>query len=770
MGNEKKIANKNVSLEEYQEWEESKKVKSNPNPNNENVIEANEISIIDYAKKNALQIRSETQERAEIIDPVTNQTIYVNKKDNTWHGKDMDEQEEGGKMIRFYLKVNRIYPKSQAEYIGNINKLFEEKHKYMTYEEYNKEYRQQAVSGEKEEQSTMEKRERKSKHAETMLANQVSIMDFAKKNNFVISYEDDKIAKIQDVVSEEDITVFKGNNTWSVPENGKTTGGRTIRFVARMQEMTNNAASDMLVENRAKYCSSQEYNEEYGRQHGLQVGPKVEPAKKEQNDVVKQEINDNADSKERKTEEKTTKNVSQEKRVTSPSKSVEKAETEKIVITDHQNEIPMPTHYSKLQIAEILAGTKRGLDIKVFDKIELRPEQMRELRVALEKDINLSRFAFKQVPADYIKEVRLAAQDGLDIKVFNLKKKECVYSAEQAREIRLGLKAGLSQEQMKVFARKDLKPDVMRELRLGLQDGLNVMTDFNNGLFTAKDIHTVRMHLMVKQFIESLKQKMSMLFEQVREAIRNSIEKRNPEMKAQEIVEETDMQIKDTVKYLYEAIEESISERNVEEKKEILAEVFQKVVAMGNAIEEIYPEQDKGDAYKDAASHVGDTIQQNALKSKAMEVLKNDYAEKFAESEQQHNFQVVEITEKLMNEPELSAEQKKGVLMANLNYEFSESAIDSLMEHMLPNINPIRMYGVLEKPRELDNASIFVVSENAQLDAIKAGMTMQEYIENMKKINPQFKDVYIVNEHGQRIQAEQKIVEKELVEEFEMEQ
>lgn len=650
----KEISSDDISLEERNQWEKMKEHEgeSIPNPENENVLNANNISIVDYARKNGLKILDESAKFAKIRDPATGTEITVNKESNSWKGKDLDGNEEHGRVVRFCAKVNRIYPQSQREWIAFIGKLNSEKEQYKSSEQYNEEYQADV----RKPETVQNKREKREEHPETMLANQVSIMDFAKQNHYVITHEDDKIARIQDLITEGEITVFKENNTWSIPENGTTTGGRTIRFVARMQEMTSNAASDMLVENRAKYCSSKEYNEEYAKQHSKPVETKNEQA------VQK----DGAVAQKRGTQTK---------------------------VQEETEEIPLPTHFSKVQRAEILAGVKRGLDIKVYDKIELTADQMRELRLGLEKDVNLSKFAFRQVPAEYIKEVRLAAQDNLDIKVFAMKNEECIYTAAQAREIRLGLKAGLEPEQMKIFVRKDLKLDVMRELRLGLQDGLEVMANFNNGLYSAKDIHIVRMHLMVKQFIESLKQKMSMLFEQVREAIRGNIEKQRPEMSKEEVLEETDLQIKDIVKDLYESIEEAISEKNIEDKKEILAGVFQKVVAIGNAIEEIYPDKEKGEAFQEAASQAEDTIQQNALKNKALEALKTDYAEKFAESEQQHNLQIVEITEKLMNEP-LSAEQKKEILMENLNYEMSEEAIKSIMEHTIQssvsNVNEYR--------------------------------------------------------------------------------
>lgn len=504
-----------------------------------------------------------------------------------------------------------------------------------------------------------DKAKEREEHPETLLANQVSILDFARKNNFVITYEDNKIAKIQDVVSEEDITVFKGNNTWSVPENGNTTGGRTIRFVARMQEMTNNAASDMLVENWAKYKSSKEYNDEYAKQHSKQVEEKSESIVQKEEAVKKQE-------------------GSQEK------------------VQEEENDNSLPARFSKQQAAEIIAGAKRGLDIKVYDKIELSPVQMREIRIGLENDVNLSKFAYKQVSADYMREVRLAAQDGLDLKAFALKKKECVYNAEQAREIRLGLKFGLNQEQIKVFAKKNLEPDVMREIRLGLQEGLDSMSDFNSGLYTAKDIHTVRMHLLVKQFIQSLKQKISILFEQVKKAIESNLQKQKPDMSAKEVTEETELQIKDTVKDLYEAIEESIAEKTIEDKKEILAGVFEKVVAIGNAIEQIYPDKEKAEAFHDAASQVVKTINDNTSKERTLNALKVDYAERFSENEQKHNVKIVEIAEELMNEP-ITEEQKKEILMNNLNYEIGEAYIEILMEHIPHTVLPDSVQPVQEK-------------------------------------------------------------------------
>lgn len=483
----------------------------------------------------------------------------------------------------------------------------------------------------------------KAEHPETILANEVSIMDFARKNNFVINYEDNKIAKIQDILTDGEITVFKENNTWSVNEDGKKSGGRTIRFVSRMLEMEGTAAIDFLVVNRTKYKTSDEYN----KQHEQINQPKETESQPDET------VKEGAKSPEQNTNE-----------------SAKDAPV-----------VDVKPRYSKEQLAEIIMGTKRGLDIKVYDNVELTHLQMHELRLGLENGVNLSKFALKNVPHEYIKEVRLAAQDNLDLKPFALRKKECIYSAAQAKEIRLGMRAQLSKEQMKVYMNPELNPDVMRELRLGLQDGFE-MKGFDNGVYTAKDIHTVRMHMMVKRILENIKQKFTLLFEQIHDAIQQHIQKEHPQLTHTEVGAETDFLVKDVVKEIYENIEDRISEKNLETKKEILAGVFQKVVAIGNAIEEIYPEQDKVTTLEQAVDKVNEAIQEKSMSEKALDALKTDYIEKFNQNELNYNAEVADLSQQVMNENNLTSEQKKELLQETVGKQLGEDLLEKIMEYI----------------------------------------------------------------------------------------
>lgn len=632
---EKVIERTGVTSEEYAAWEKMKKQQQEdkhiPDPSQENVESANEISIVDYARKNGLKILSESVKTAKIEDPATKKEIKVNKVKNTWSGFDLDGEREGGRLIRFYTKVNRIYPSSNEEWIGHIQKLCEEKNKYKTNEEYNKEYKDIP----NKEPDVVEKRKKRSRQPETVLANSISIMDIAKKQNYEILSEDDKIAKIKDVQTDGVLTVRKDTNKWTGRDaDGRFISGKTIRFVARMKGIEEISARDSLLENRAKYITSEEYNESY---KASQDTEREKEALKEKPEI-----------KEEKAAENNTGN----------------------------------RYYAKEQLAEIIAGTKKGIDIQSYAKLELNPKQMRQIRLGLEKGINLSSFAFPNVPAEYVKEVRLAARDGLDTSIFQLKDGECVFTAEQAKEIRMGLRNELTPEQISIFARKELSPDVMHELRIGIQNGFDVMKEFNTGHYKAQDIHIIRMNLKVRSMMAFLKEKLAMACEFVSAAFFNAIQRQVPGMPAEEAKAEAEQETRDIVRNLCGTIEESLSERNMDDQKEILAGLFQKVVAIGNAIERISPEKDRADSIENAAEKCIEAIQEKELKQSSLESLKAEYIEQFRQNEQKYNESVAEFSMLVNGDKNLTREQRAELLRQTVGREFGEKALENIMEYL----------------------------------------------------------------------------------------
>jgi len=636
--------NQEVSLNEYQAWEESKKIHSVPNPDNVNVRKVNGISIVDYARKNALNIVSENNEQAVINDPATNQPIVVNKKSNAWTGKDLDGNEEHGKMIRFYLKVNRIYPASREEYIDKINNLGREKDKYLTSDMYNKEYAE--TNRNAKEPKSLKQREKK--HDETVLANSISIMDVARKKNYVILSEDDAVAKIKDPITDGEITVRKDRNTWYAKNpDGGWTNGKTIRFIARMEEVEPIVASDYILENRAQFKTSEEYNAQY-------KGEKVQQ---------------------------------------------ETSSSEQEVKTSEKNMNNAEKHYSKEQLAEIIAGTRKGIDIQSYAKLELNSKQMQQIRLGLEKGISLSSFAFPNVPAEYVKEVRLAARDGLDTSIFQLKDGACVFTAEQAREIRLGLKNGLTLDQVNIYANKNLPYDVMKELRLGIQSGFEVMKDFNTGHYKATDIHTIRMNLEVRKIIALLKEKLSMLYEFVFTAFLANVQKQTPGVATQDIKSEAALEVRDIVKNIVENMETMVSGQTEEKKHEIYIQAFSKVVESGNTLNQITQEGVTESIVKAEESFMS-MVQQNELQKSSFESLMNEYVEEFSQIVEEENIKIAEFSQKLINEPNLNNEQKKVLLQGTFESEFGKLVAEKIIEHLPEPVQKVEAQTVQEETLE----------------------------------------------------------------------
>lgn len=636
---ENQVDKNRVSLDEYQAWERSKQVKSNQEAANINVIEANNISIVDYARKNGLSIISETQQEAVIEDPATGEQIVVNKTTNSWSGKDLDGSNENGRMIRFHLKVNRIYPESRKEYIQQINKLVEQKALYKTNEEYNNDYSKATAT---KEPNTIIQRENKKKHAETVLANSISIMDIAKKKNYVIISEDDVVAKIKDVITERDITVRKDSNTWyGYNPDGKWTNGKAIRFIARMEEMEHIAASDYLLENRAKFLTSEEYNEQYKE--------KMQPEKVTSN---QQEKTDKQNDE-----------VEEQNQISN----------EEVVAEKNQ--------YTKEQLAEIINGVRKGIDVKPYDKLELSPEQMREIRIGIEQGIDLSEYAEKTVPAAYIKEVRLAISTGLDTTIFKLRDNHCMYTPEQAKEIRLGLKNNLSNEKIGIFAKKELTPNVMRELRLGLQSGFDIMKDFSNGHYKAEDIHTIRMNLSVKKLIDILKEKLTNLFEFISNAFVSTVQRQTPILPKQEIEAEANMEVRDLVKDVIENLESMLSSQPEEQRNLIYQKVFEKIVENGKAINEI-TQEGVTESFEKAESAYIKAVQQAQLERSAFESLKQEYSDELSQIVEAENIKIAEFAQKLIDDPNMTTEQKYELIQGTLGQEFGEDIAKRLVEHL----------------------------------------------------------------------------------------
>jgi len=140
--------------------------------------------------------------------------------------------------------------------------------------------------------------------------------------------------------------------------------------------------------------------------------------------------------------------------------------------------------------------------------------------------------------------------------------------------------------------------------------------------------------------------------------------------------------VKDVVKEIYENIEARISEESIETKKEILAGVFEKIVAIGNAIETIYPEQNKVTTLEQAVDKVNVVIQEKTMSEKALNALKTDYIEKFSQNELNYNAEIADLSQQIMNESNFTSEQKKELLQETVGKQLGEDLLEKIKEYI----------------------------------------------------------------------------------------
>jgi hypothetical protein len=132
------------------------------------------------------------------------------------------------------------------------------------------------------------------------------------------------------------------------------------------------------------------------------------------------------------------------------------------------------------QMEEIRQGFLHNLayeQVAIYADLRFDWEQMDELRTMLEKDIEVEKVMF--------------AAD-----------KEKNFTAEQMTMIRLGAEANLSLEELKVIGNPELETNQMFEIMMGMRQGL---TKEEVSAYQDKNISAQNMKKMRKQLVESTK-------------------------------------------------------------------------------------------------------------------------------------------------------------------------------------------------------------------------------------------------------------------------
>lgn len=636
--------------------------------------------------------------------------------------------------------------------------------------------------------------------AKVGIANSISILDYANKNEMDVLYEDKRIARIE-TSSGEMLTVYKDNNSWSLSagdDNEITEYGNTIRFVAKMENKEWREVLDQLVEERGDYLSTNEYNAAYDKKSDINRTQSGEvnnvTSNLKENGFDKQKIKDisileyakalglpvetvnrgkitiirdprfegllifNASNswdwnskfihdgnivkfvqgiqnisreealksldhfavtgkilnEKEPLEEKAESIVQEENTTTADHDKSEEVNVVKEEEVLHQPRIENDTmeketepqqrnlhkSLSKEQLSEILSGYRSHVDVTVFDNPELTPKQMMQLRIAEQHKVDAREFNDPSLSVEYMKELRLAAENGLDLGIFKNEKNQFIYSATQAKEIRLGYQNGLSDESMAAISKENLDHEAMKEIRLGLQDGMEQMLNLGNGHYTGKDIHAIRMTLMVDHILDSIKTQLRNFYDKVIYTIkkalehsegmkqfsavptnRQSINVETPELK--DIEKAALYEFRDTLESIYESMESELQNLSLEERKEAIISALRTVIDQTAEIENSQTADiEKNKIFEEAVETFVDNAEEEALKQIAYESQVEEYIEQFYQNENEYNDKLIDLANVIVNETSISREQKEEIFKRTLGVVFGEQTALKWIKHL----------------------------------------------------------------------------------------
>lgn len=123
--------------------------------------------------------------------------------------------------------------------------------------------------------------------------------------------------------------------------------------------------------------------------------------------------------------------------------------------------------YFSPELREIRLGLEKGLDVSLYAKPEFHYFQMHEIRLGLENNINVSLYAKPEFDSPQMAQIRLGLENNINIGIYF----KLVFDWSQMKEIRLGLEKNLD---VKWYAKPEFESEQMAQIRQGLESCLDV--------------------------------------------------------------------------------------------------------------------------------------------------------------------------------------------------------------------------------------------------------------------------------------------------------
>lgn len=175
-------------------------------------------------------------------------------------------------------------------------------------------------------------------------------------------------------------------------------------------------------------------------------------------------------------------------------------------LEDGVNDLPkyFDKGYDYNQIVAIYYGKKDGIDTSFYENPKLDPIQMSVIKWGVKYGVDVTKFNNPEIPADKMieirdnlikeKEVKLWEKEGFDIAPY-VNKLDCF----QLEEIRLGLEKNLD---VSVYAKSEYDFEQMEAIRDALEDGINDIAEFINYGPAYSDIEFIEKYIELSKLTD----------------------------------------------------------------------------------------------------------------------------------------------------------------------------------------------------------------------------------------------------------------------------
>ena len=620
---------------------------------------ANSVSILDYAYKNNVEVLYEDQNVARIAD-TENSVITVYKEYNSWN-TDSEEDKNYGNTIRFVAKVEN------TDWKEAMNILLEERAEYLSAEEYNRAYLEELKEQNQEAGEVSPDRTARNSQ-ESRIVKEIPIVEYLKALGLPVKELHNGKFAVIDNKRYEGLIIYNQTNTWDWNTEG-IRNGDIIDMAMKVQGYNRQVALEEIMT--------------FSEDRQITPNEKLSAAG----------INEPKLS----VEEETSPIGAGAGENTATAKGAQEVNSEAVPGITAENPARKKT-MSKEQLSEILSGYRWGIDVTAYDNPDLNHEQMHQLKLAISRGINAGEINSPRLSAEYMKEMRLALQSGISLDVFKDKKNQFIFNPEQAREIRLGYLNGLTAEEVAIYAYSNLDHEVMKELRLGLQNDMYEMKNLSSGNYTAKDIHAIRMTLTINRILDSIKLHLRNLYDSIISLFKRSIvyERENEVIHTEaadageEFQDGTDTidtekeavyELKDAIEEIYYSMEEELQDLPIDQKKESIVDALWEVLHKAREMDDTVAAQNHSEVYK-AVDELIEEKEMEHLQEAAYESLQEEYVEKFFDNENKYNEMLIEFTSKILSDSSIENGQKTKIFERTLGIVYGSEVAKKWIEHL----------------------------------------------------------------------------------------